>query len=270
MEQKRKEKNRILLLRQTMGDGQKYLVTKQIFGRLDGEELQVIIQEEEGEDEKTFGRIFSVFQQKAETYEKYNSYMTRHGCACCSLTTILSAYAPDCRSLRPEQTIAEIEKQAFPEEWKKNYSKHIARQMPISLYGISKILEQYQISHRYIGDFEDQKAVEQIKSHLLSGKVVIIETSRMKRKNGRIVKWFDRRFAGSYHTMVLLGIDRNHQNQIIFTDSATRKWAGERQRLKWAELSDLISYMFPQKKTEDTHVYFSRRKNTGGFLLVDV
>lgn len=45
--------------------------------------------------------------------------------------------------------------------------------------------------------------------------------------------------------MILLGVDE--EGQVVFTDSATRDWAGEQQRLKRAKLPELISYMFPQK-----------------------
>ena len=78
--------------------------------------------------------------------------------------------------------------------------------------------------------------------------------------------FFDKKYAGSYHTMILLGVDE--EGQIVFTDSATRDWAGEQQRLKRAKLSELISYMFPQKNVGDTHLYFSRKRNTGGYILI--
>ena len=85
-------------------------------------------------------------------------------------------------------------------------------------------------------------------------------------KKSCIESFFDKKYAGSYHTMILLGVDE--EGQVVFTDSATREWAGEVQRLKRADLSELISYMFPQKNTEDTHLYFSGKKNTGGYILL--
>lgn len=213
-------------------------------------------------------REYPIFQQKAENYGKYNEYMTHHGCACCSLTTLLAAYVPEYRNLRPDQTILQVEKKYFPKAvWQKNYSRHKARQMPVSLYGISLVLQREQIAHRYVRRFEDPDAIKEIREHLLRGRPVVIETSRMKRKNGRIVKWFDKKFAGSYHTMIILGLDKD--GSALFTDSATRAWSGDQQRLKKAALEELITYMFPQKKTEDIHVYFTRRKNTGGYILVD-
>ena len=245
------------------GAGRQFLRPASLAEKLDGKQLNLTITGTEGKD-----RTYPIFQQKAENYGEYSEYMTRHGCACCSLTTLLAAYVPKYRDLRPDQTITQVEKKYFPEKvWHKNYSKHIARQMPVSLYGISFIFKKEQIAHRYVGAFKDAAAIEEIREHLLTGRPVVIETSRMKRENGRIVKWFDKKYAGSYHTMIILGLDES--GEAVFTDSATRAWAGDRQRLKKATLEERITYMFPQKKTEDTHVYFSRRKNTGGYILVD-
>ena len=100
------------------------------------------------------GRLFPVFQQKAGTYGAYSEYMTRHGCACCSLTTIWRHMCRNTRSLRPDETIARVEREVLGEEaWRRNYSRHIARQMPVSLYGISRILTAHHIPHRYVGSF---------------------------------------------------------------------------------------------------------------------
>ena len=183
------------------------------------------------------------------------------------MTTALAAFVEKYAKLTPDQTVYEIEKKHFPKEiYEKNYGKVMARQMPVSLYGISVILKKEGISCEYVGNFEDNYAQKQIMEHLQKGSPVIIETSRMRRKGRRIVRFFDKKYAGSYHTMILLGVDE--EGQVVFTDSATREWAGEVQRLKRADLSELISYMFPQKNTEDTHLYFSRKKNTGGYILL--
>lgn len=176
--------------------------------------------------DENFGRIYPVFQQKAGIYGKYSEYMTRHGCACCSLTTVLAAFVDRYRELTPDRTISEAERKHFPEKvYEENYGKVMARQMPVSLYGISVILKKEGVSCQYIGNFEDVAAQTQIMEHLYKGKPVIIETSRMRRKGKRIVRFFDKKYAGSYHTMILLGIDE--EGQVVFTDSATRDWAGE-------------------------------------------
>lgn len=243
--------------------GRQFLAVDKLPEQLTGKEFQLRIRLADGGV-----RRYMIFKQSAGNYGDYSEYMKRHGCACCSLTTLLAAYVEECYDLRPEDTVKKVEREAFdPSVWEYNYSRHIARQMPVSLLGISCILGKYQIPHRYVGDFQDEKAEEEITRHLQSGRPVIIETSRMRRKNGHIVRFFDKRFAGSYHTMILLGMEKS--GKVIFTDSAARAWAGEKQRLKWARLSELLPYMFPQKRTWDNHVYFSGRRNTGGYILIE-
>ena len=186
------KKDRITLYWKKDAAGRYFLESGEREGRLDGPELMVVLA-----DEARAGRLFPVFQQKAGTYGAYSEYMTRHGCACCSLTTLLAAYVPGYSALRPEKTVAQVEREHFGEAvWKKNYGKHIARQMPVSLYGISRILTDCGVPHRYVGAFEDEDALREIGAHLYSDRPVVVETSRMKRQNGRIVRWFDKRFAG--------------------------------------------------------------------------
>ena len=212
-------------------------------------------------------RIYPVFQQKAGIYGDYSEYMTRHGCACCSLTTALAAFVENYADLTPDETITKVECRHFPSEIvQKNYGKIMARQMPVSLYGIAAILKKEGVGCEYVGNFADDAAIEQIREHLYKGQPVIIETSRIRRKGRWICSFFDKKYAGSYHTMILLGIDE--EGMAVFTDSATRAWAGEQQRLKRAELSELMTYMFPQKNVQDIHLYFSRRRNTGGYILI--
>ena len=113
-------------------------------------------------------RIYPVFQQKAGIYGDYSEYMTRHGCACCSLTTALAAFVEKYADLKPNGTISEVERKHFPEEvYTENYGKVMARQMPVSLYGISLILQEEGVSCEYIGDFEDKAAEKQMMEHYI-------------------------------------------------------------------------------------------------------
>lgn len=194
--------------------------------------------------------------------------MEHHGCACCSLTTILAACGDKMERLRPEETIRSIEKSCFSKKtWENNYSKRMARQMPVSLYGISQVLERYRIAHRYVRKFKEPEGLSQIRSHLYLGQPVIVETSRIRKKKGMIVSLNDKKYAGSYHTMILLGIGKD--GEVYFTDSATRQWSGSWQRLKKAPLEEMMEYMFGQRNTKDTQVYFGGRRNTGGYILID-
>ena len=248
----------------TEKDGRKVITPPQEDLLLDQARLDVTVEDPE---EGTVRR-FPVFRQNAMTYGDCSEYVKRHGCACCSLTTVLAAYVPGREKLTPEETIKSVEPFYIPERvYSRNYAKPMARQMPLTLYAISGILNREGVKNTYVGPFKDGEAGEQILAHLYSGRPVIIETSRMRRWRGHIVRLNDKKYAGSYHTMVLLGVCED--GRILFTDSATRSWAGKIQRLKQEDLSVLISYMFPQKKEGDTHLYFHRRRGTGGYILID-
>lgn len=213
-------------------------------------------------------RVITVFYQKAMDYGKYSMYVSKHGCAVCSLTTMLRGWSEKYRDLRPDDTITRVEKTHFSKlAWYANYLRPMPVMMPVSLYGISCILSSEGIPNRYVRSFADNEAAAEIRSHLLSGKPVIIETSRMRRHEGKIADRRDNKYTGSNHTQILLGM--TPAGKVIFADSADRKWSGSRQRLKEAALEDMIDYMFPQKFTSDTHKYFPCRSKTGGYILVD-
>ena len=58
-----------------------------------------------------------------------------HGCAVSSLTAVLSAYSKKYRNYTPVQVKNIVEKKALgTATWKRNYSKPVLRQMPISMY----------------------------------------------------------------------------------------------------------------------------------------
>lgn len=213
-------------------------------------------------------RVLTVFYQKAMDYGKYSMYVSKHGCAVCSLTTMLRGWSDKYRDLRPDETITRVEKTHFSKlAWYANYLRPMPVMMPVSLYGISCILSSEGIPNRYVRSFTDNEAAAEIKSHLLSGKPVIIETSRMRRHAGKIADRRDNKYTGSNHTQILLGM--TPAGKVVFADSADRKWSGSRQRLKEAPLEDMIDYMFPQKFSFDTHKYFPCRSGTGGYILVD-
>ena len=272
----------VYITKKLTGTGSYILETDASFENTDLEVLDVVITEvgigsgsESGSvPENVSGggsgsRRFRVYYQTAPNYGKYSEYMKRHGCACCSLTTVLTGYSDKYSELRPEETADTVEKTHFTKSaWTLNYKKPMAFQMPVSLFGISTILAAEGIPNHYIGAFTDQAAIEEIRAHLLSGRPVIVETSRMRRENGRITDRNDKKYAGSYHTQILLGM--TEERKVIFTDSANRSWSGTCQRLKETDLEDIIQYMFPQKNTSDTHPYFPGRSGTGGYILIDV
>lgn len=205
------------------------------------------------------------------------SYMPGHGCGACALSTVLSGYAG--MTAGPVYTTETIEKKIFGATvWKKNYT---SKQMPVSLYGISKVLNYYKIPNTYVRYFpgamgtngkivdnktSDALAIRQIEKHLKTGNPVVIEVS----KTNRTTKKEDKLWANSYHTMVLLGMTEN--GKVIVADSANRSGFDNTQRIKYASLKDLIPYMFSSTNLTSSYCqepYWVSRTYCGGYLLVN-
>ena len=210
-------------------------------------------------------RSYRIFAQVSNTYKK-NSFIAQHGCAVCSLTTVLSGYSKKYRNYTPAKTSKILEKRVFgTKRWKANYRKSLAAQRPVSLYGVSKVLSYCNISNRYIRFFKDKNAVKQIERHLKTGNPVIIEVNNRKQKNGKFGA-YDKKWSSSKHTMVLLGM--TNTGRVIVADSATRSWSGERQRVKFTTMNRLVKYMIPCKRVS-TSVYYKNVSSAGGYILVN-
>lgn len=210
-------------------------------------------------------RSYRIFAQVSNTYKK-NSFIAQHGCAVCSLTTVLSGYSKKYRNYTPAKTSKILEKRVFgTKRWKANYRKSLAAQRPVSLYGVSKVLSYCNISNRYIRFFKDKNAVKQIERHLKTGNPVIIEVNNRKQKNGKFGA-YDKKWSSSKHTMVLLGM--TNTGRVIVADSATRSWSGERQRVKFTTMNRLVKYMIPCKSVS-TSVYYKNVSSAGGYILVN-
>ena len=210
-------------------------------------------------------RSYRIFAQVSNTYKK-NSFIAQHGCAVCSLTTVLSGYSKKYRNYTPAKTSKILEKRVFgTKRWKANYRKSLAAQRPVSLYGVSKVLSYCNISNRYIRFFKDKNAVKQIERHLKTGNPVIIEVNNRRQKNGKFGT-YDKKWSSSKHTMVLLGM--TNTGRVIVADSATRSWSGERQRVKFTTMNRLVKYMIPCKSVS-TSVYYKNVSSAGGYILVN-
>lgn len=210
-------------------------------------------------------KSYRIFAQVSNTYKR-NSFIAQHGCAVCSLTTVLSGYSKKYRNYTPAKTSKILEKRVFgTRRWKANYSKSLRAQRPVSLYGISKVLSYCDISNRYIRFFKDKSAVKQIENHLKTGNPVIIEVNNRKQKNGRFGS-YTKKWSSSKHTMVLLGI--TNTGKVMVADSATRSWSGGRQRVKFTTMDEIVQYMIPCKSVS-TSVYFKNVSSSGGYILVN-
>lgn len=176
----------------------------------------------------------------------FPGYISSHGCAACCLATVLTASEGE--EITPAEVVESIEKDVFGEErHTKNYSKTLPKQMPICLNGISKILDEYQVSHTYIRQFEAEEAEEDIMKHLYTGNPVIVTGS-----GG----------PGSYHTILFLGVTES--GEIIVGDPA----GGGRVYL--SEPSMLFDLLFSCTDETADPCYFSGRKSAGGYIKVNI
>ncbi len=197
----------------------------------------------------------------SKTYNVKN-YIAKHGCAACAATTILSGVA----GLKepPTYFVGQIERKLLGfEKWDKNYSKEPDKQMPISMYGIQKVLSQYHIESQYVPSFNKADAIQDIKGHLYQGKPVVIILG-----NGKKNLW-----TNSFHTVALLGM--TDTGKVIVADAANRsdtderkQLFGNRQRIKVVDIENLVSYMHSSSKT-GTNNYFGPKESSGGYLKVE-
>ena len=197
------------------------------------------------------GLTYKIYRQN-DDHGVHSEYMRRHGCSTCALTCLLSALVPELANRTPGQALDVIKRQ-HPA----NFKRPMPLQMPISMWGITKVLEKYGIDYKFVVDYEDRAATEEIRQHLETGRPVLI-TVRNKDGKG---KW-----AGSVHTMVLAGLDED--GKAIVCDSAQRSWAdAESQRVKHGDISELLSFMWPAKKPSKSTCY-KGRKGASGYILI--
>lgn len=211
-------------------------------------------------------RKYTIFGQHKNPWKK-TKYLDMHGCAVSSLTAVLSAYSKKYRNYTPVQVKNIVEKKALgTAAWKRNYSKPVLRQMPISMYGISKVLNYAGIKTKYVRTFTNKKAEKQILKHLKTGNAVVIEANNRTQINGRFSARTTRRWALGKHTMVLLGL--TDDGRVIVADSAQRTWSKKKQRIKYTTVKEIVKYLIPCKSSARTY-YFSSTAASGGYVLVN-
>lgn len=199
---------------------------------------------------------YKIYNQRAK-YNAYNAFISGHGCAECVLTTVLNAKVPALSNYTPDKVISVCEKTVFgTEAFNKNYSKMVEKQRAITLYGMTKVFKKYGVKYKHVFNFSKSGAEKDITEHLKKGNPVII----ILQNTDGTKKW-----ANSYHTMLLLGFD--DQGRVIVGDSSDRTWSGNDQRVKYGDIDELISYMWSSSKSTST-VYWSKKTGSGGYLLI--
>lgn len=220
---------------------------------------------------------FTVFRQAARTYGEYSEFLAGHGCANCTLTNMIRAYAPAYATATPDSVIATIERQVAGEEaWTENHvTKVPEKQNPLSMYGISQILSAAGVRNTYVTKFNsnmrdssDGNAAADIIAHLKTGNPVVFEARDYNRYTGQS----DGRWTKNYHTLSLLGYFVD--GRVLLTDTASRGWYKPSngyyggQRFKIVDLKDPMSHMFSCENKPNT-IYFKGTTKAGGYIKVN-
>ena len=208
-------------------------------------------------------RTYRLFKQNAHNYPRYDSYLAWHGCATCSLATVLGAYNDNYSGILPSSVIDGVEKQfTSNKDWTREHvNRSLRGQMPLSLYGISSILKSSGVDNNYVRTYTDSEAKHDIISHLKTGNSIIFEVRQKNSRTGKRTK----RWTNSYHTMVLLGVLTN--GKVLLCDSVDRSWYNGGQRLKIVDLSDIMEYMFPCTSFSES-MYYNGASSDGGYIKI--
>lgn len=215
-------------------------------------------------------RTYTICKQSAKENlsKQFPRYMPGHGCSASSLACVLGAYAGFAE--KPYYLVENVEREMFGDAWTKNYSKKDtddskSRPMPISLYGMTKVLDAYQVKYRYVRAFEDTQAMAEIEAHLKSGNpVIFIVSAKSRFKGARKNKW-----TTGYHCMTMLGMTDTDEVIIADTVDRSRDIFGDDQRIKYAPLDELIGYMFSCTDTTSTSLYWGGKASSGGYILIN-
>lgn len=214
-------------------------------------------------------RTYNIWKQngKDNISSIFPHYMQGHGCSASSLATVLSAYAGYTGD--PKYLVETVERNLFGDDWVRNYSKKDTdsskdRPDPISLYGMTKVLDTYHVGYKLVRSFDDASALTEIEAHLKTGNPVIFIVDNESRFGGTKDKW-----TTSYHCMTMLGM--TDTGEVIVADSVDRSSSifGDNQRIKYASLYELLGYMFPCTDTTSTSLYWSGKSSSGGYILIN-
>ncbi|MBQ6315213.1 MAG: hypothetical protein IJI11_06425 [Mogibacterium sp.] len=208
--------------------------------------------------------LYRIFNQKAG-YNNYSKYLSAHGCSTCALTTILRTTVPELAELTPDRTLTEILPEAAGQEtFDKNFGKAMKLQMPVTLSGMTKVLDRYGVEYRR-PDADKTKWAGEITSWLLSGDPVIFTFGNASEAH----------LSRNTHTVLLLGLDRN--GHVIIGDSLHKSAAhwGMDGLVKRTDLTveDMLSFVRTENwqilkdTVSDSHIFY-KNSSDRGYLLV--
>lgn len=169
-------------------------------------------------------------------YNSWSHYMKHHGCSNCAMTSLLNAVSPELKDYTPDRMVEEVQHDVLGSKafWK-NYNKDRNKgSMPITLYGMTKIFDEYGVKYK-LPSSDSSKSEEEITEHLRNGNPVIITFAKGGAKG----------LSNSIHTILLIGIDED--GYVIIGDSLHKKskhW-GKQGLVKTGKITvhDMVSYI---------------------------
>jgi len=215
---------------------------------------------------------YNLYRQNSMTlhykYPKYRSYLCAHGCSTCALTSVLNATVPSLKDYTPDMVIEKVEKKVFgTSAVNKNMSKSLAKQMPVGLKGMSRILTYYGVDNTYVYDCSAHDMTKEIRTHLQAGNPVIFT---MPRTNN---------YSGGIHTMLMLGLDK--KGRVIAGDSLKQnasKWGSQNRLVKFDTtdnsgvntVENITSFFtYSIGSIDDLGLFYSGPRGNIGYILVN-
>ena len=219
-------------------------------------------------NKKGFAYEYPLYLQNS-SFKSYSHYMKYHGCSTCALTTVLNAVVPSLKTVTPDSIIENVERPLFGDEaFYKNYKAGMSKgDMPISLWGMTKIFDYYGVRYS-LPSADKSQHIDQITNHLKNGNPVIVTFANGGAKG----------LSASIHTIVLIGIDS--KGYVIIADSVHKKSAnwGSDGLIKTGKVTvnDMYSYITSygdwsvasnNYNKDSGHIFYKNRTDKG-FLLV--
>jgi len=215
---------------------------------------------------------YNLYRQNSMTldykYPKYRSYLSAHGCSTCALAAVLNATVPSLKNYTPDMVIEKVEKKVLGSSVvNKNMSKALAKQMPLGLKGMSRILTYYGVENTYVYNCSSHDIKKEIRTHLEAGNPIIFT---MPRTNN---------YSGGIHTMVMLGLD--NKGRVIVGDSlkqSASRWGSHNRLVKFDTkdnsgvntVENIASFFtYSIEDIDNLGVFYSGPKGNIGYILVN-
>lgn len=202
-----------------------------------------------------------------KTYRVYNqvgfgnSYLANRGCSHSSAAIVMSAYG---LKYTPYNIHYGNVKTKCSQRYalKKMGQKAVAPDnRSLSVYSLSKILNNVGIANHPVYKYTTSAAVTEITNNLNAGRPVIVITHRQKVQGVKL--------ANSYHFLVVIGIDRYGKAIVLNPAGGTvnRSQCTGNYKLTVEQL--VKNHMWSCTGNDYKSFYFNGAKNYGGYIVID-